>query len=68
MLSQGDSLVYLYMDDLIIVHQDPHKLPGFLVAISHTLIKGGFMVAPEKIQRVPPFKVLDTHLSLKLVP
>ena len=56
MLSWRHSLLYLYMDVLIIGHRDPHELQEFLRIISQTLTQGGFVVVPEKIQQVPLLK------------
>lgn len=52
------------MDDIILGYRDSTHLEGLLTHALTILTKGGFTVAPKKVQKVPPFKVLRSHLTL----
>ena len=62
-----DVLMYAYMDDLILGHRALPKLHQLMDKISDRLGEAGFAIAPEKVQWVPPLKVLGAELHLTAV-
>lgn len=60
------SLTYAYMDDIILGHRDAVRLESPLTQVLTILREGGFTIAPNKIQKVYPFKGLRDHLTSNL--
>lgn len=63
-LDSDTSLVHVYMDDIILEHRDPTHLKGLLTQILTIFSKEGFTVTLNKVQKVSPFKILSSHLTL----
>lgn len=62
-----DILFYIYMDDIILGAPDCSQLDLLTTECLSILAHHNFKVAPEKIQRIPPFKILGSLLSLDTV-
>ena len=61
---KDNTLLYVYMDDLIIGHLEESGLAPWVTTIVDILQQHGFKIAPNKIQKVPPFHILGSQLTL----
>lgn len=61
---KDNTLLYVYMDDLIIGHLEESGLAPWIATIVDILQQYGFKIAPNKIQKVPPFHILGSQLTL----
>lgn len=64
LLNRPGLLLYIYMDDIILGTVDHKFLDDSFAKCLNILESHGFQIAPEKVQKVPPFKVLGTILTL----
>ena len=60
---KDNTLLYVYMDDLIIGHLEESGLAPWVTTIVDILQQHGFKIAPNKIQKVPPFHILGSQLT-----
>lgn len=60
-------LFYIYMDDIIFGSPTLSGLQELMTDCLAILKKNNFRVAPEKVQSIPPFKILGSTLSLDSV-
>ena len=58
------TLLYIYMDDQIIGHLEKSGIVPWLTIIVDILQQHEFKIAPNKIQKVPPFHILGSQLTL----
>ena len=61
---KDNTLLYVYMDDLIIGHLEESGIALWITTIVDILQKHGFNIAPNKKQKVPPFHILGFQLTL----
>lgn len=63
LMEHPDILFHIYMDDIIL---GSPTLSGLcdLTANCLTILKDNFKVAPDKIQSIPPFKILSSSCPL----
>ena len=57
-----DILFYIYMNDIILGSPTLSGLRDLTTDCLTILKDSNFMVAPDKIQSIPPFKILGLHL------
>lgn len=57
-------ILYMHMGDLIVGHQDTRWQQVLLQQVFDLLHKNGFKTAANKVQEVPPFKILGAELTL----
>ena len=60
---QDNTLLYVYMDDLIIGHLEKSEQAPWVTTIVGIFQQHGFIIAPNKIQKVPPFHILGSKLT-----
>ena len=61
---KDNTLLYVYMDDLIIGQLKDSGLAPWVTTIVDILQQHGFKIAPNKIQKVFPFYVLGSQITL----
>ena len=58
---KDNTLLYVYMDDLIIGHLEESGLAPWVTTIVDILQQHDFKIALNKIQKVPLFHILDSN-------
>ena len=62
-----DACIYHYMDDVLLAHSSPQKLAEILSSLQTYLNSQGLIIAPEKIQHMPPWKYLGFQILQKAI-
>lgn len=62
-----DVLLYHYMDDILIAAEKQEVMEKALALVSTAVTQAGLCVAPEKIQRLPPWKYLGWQIRTQSI-
>ena len=60
-----DAYTYHYLEDILLAHSSPQKLTEILSSLQTYLNSQGLIIAPEKIQSMPPWKYLGFQMLQK---
>ena len=62
-----DAYTYHYLEDILLAHSSPQKLTEILSSLQTYLNSQELIIAPEKIQSMPPWKYLGFQMLQKTI-